>query len=114
MADRPTFEIGLTMAGAVSAGAYTAGVIDFLFEALDAIEDVRAGRSTDYLTAHRPDGTPWPDAKQVIDPPHNVRLRAMSGTSAGSRRFGSTATLAVGKPSFRPSCSPGATVPLTQ
>jgi hypothetical protein len=84
MADRPTFELGLTMAGAVSAGAYTAGVIDFLFEALDAIEDVRAGRPTDYLTAKRADGTPWPDAKQVIDPPHDVRIRAMSGTSAGS------------------------------
>jgi hypothetical protein len=25
-----TFEIGLVMAGAISAGAYTAGVIDFL------------------------------------------------------------------------------------
>ena len=30
------FEIGLVMAGAVSAGAYTAGVIDFIYEALDA------------------------------------------------------------------------------
>ena len=28
------FEIGLVLAGAVSAGAYTAGVIDFLLEAL--------------------------------------------------------------------------------
>jgi hypothetical protein len=30
-----TFEIGLVLAGAVSAGAYTAGVLDFLYEALD-------------------------------------------------------------------------------
>jgi hypothetical protein len=29
------FEIGLVMAGAVSAGAYTAGVVDFLIQALD-------------------------------------------------------------------------------
>jgi hypothetical protein len=28
--NRPSFEIGLTLAGAVSAGAYTAGVIDFV------------------------------------------------------------------------------------
>lgn len=28
------FKIGVTMAGAVSAGAYTAGVLDFLIEAL--------------------------------------------------------------------------------
>jgi len=27
------FEIGLVMSGAVSAGAYTAGVVDFLIEA---------------------------------------------------------------------------------
>jgi hypothetical protein len=78
MADRPTFEIGLTMAGAVSAGAYTAGVIDFLFEALDAIEDVRAGRPTGHLSAGLPGENP------IVDPPHNVRFRAMSGTSAGS------------------------------
>src|SRR4051812_2335307 len=29
------FDIGLVMAGAVSAGAYTAGAIDFLLQALD-------------------------------------------------------------------------------
>ena len=30
-----TFEMGLAMAGAISAGAYSAGVLDFLIEALD-------------------------------------------------------------------------------
>ena len=30
-----TFHLGLCLAGAVSAGAYTAGVVDYLFEALD-------------------------------------------------------------------------------
>ena len=30
-----SFEIGLVMAGAVSAGAYTAGVIDFLLQSLE-------------------------------------------------------------------------------
>ena len=29
------FHLGLTMAGAVSAGCYTAGVMDYLFEILD-------------------------------------------------------------------------------
>lgn len=78
MSERPCFEIGLTMAGAISAGAYTAGVIDFLLEALDAIEDVRAGRDTSYLEPDRQ------EAKPVFDPPHDVRIKAMSGTSAGS------------------------------
>jgi hypothetical protein len=32
--DQDTFYVGLCMAGAVSAGAYTAGVMDYLLEAL--------------------------------------------------------------------------------
>jgi predicted acylesterase/phospholipase RssA len=76
MAENPKFEIGLTMAGAISAGAYTAGAIDFLFEALDAIEDVRAGRDTSYLEPDKPN--------PVFNPPHDVTISAMSGTSAGS------------------------------
>lgn len=78
MPDRPSFELGLVMAGAVSAGAYTAGVLDFLIEALDAIENVRAGRDTGYLASDEG------DAKPIIDPPHSLRLTAMSGTSAGA------------------------------
>src|SRR4051812_37713828 len=78
MPDRPTFELGLVMAGAISAGAYTAGVLDFLIEALDAIEDVRAGRDTSHLVSSEA------DRKPIIDPPHQLRLTAMSGTSAGA------------------------------
>lgn len=58
------FEIGLTMAGAVSAGAYQAGVIDFLFQALDA----------------------WQAAKERGDPAvpsHDVLLKVVTGSSAG-------------------------------
>ncbi len=58
-----TFEIGLVLAGAVSAGAYTAGVMDFLFEALD--EWYRSRKEDKNL------------------PQHNVVLRVMSGASAG-------------------------------
>lgn len=66
------FEIGLAMAGAISAGAYSAGVMDFLFQALDAWE--KAKRET-------------PDTV----PNHSVCLRAAAGASAGSI----TAALAV-------------------
>ena len=58
-----TFEIGLVLAGAVSAGAYTAGVMDFLFEALD--EWYRRRKEDKSL------------------PHHNVVLRVISGASAG-------------------------------
>lgn len=61
----PRFDLALTMAGAISAGAYTAGVIDFLIEAFDA----------------------WEDAKHLEDPnapKHSVSLRVISGASAGA------------------------------
>ena len=57
---RPCFDIALTLAGTFSAGAYTAGVLDFLIEALDAWHD--------------PDN----------EPPHVVVVRAASGASGGA------------------------------
>jgi hypothetical protein len=59
-----TFELGLVMAGAISAGAYSAGVLDFLFEALDAYEEAK-GQSG------------W------SGPTHDVRVPVMAGASAG-------------------------------
>lgn len=63
------FRIGLCMAGAVSAGAYTAGVMDYLLEALDDWEK-RRGQSN--------------------VPSHQVTIPIMGGASAG----GMTAMLA--------------------
>lgn len=60
------FQIGLTMSGAVSAGAYTAGVVDFLVQALDEWEKARNG----------------PDAAGI--PNHRVGIKVMSGASAGA------------------------------
>ena len=61
---KDVFRIGLVMAGAVSAGAYTAGVLDFLFEALDQWEKQKK---------EHPDTTPN----------HKVVIDVMSGASAG-------------------------------
>jgi len=63
--EKPTFEFGLVMAGAISAGAYTAGVCDFLIEALDSWEDAKS----------RPD---------FRGPRHNVLLKVLTGASAGA------------------------------
>lgn len=60
--DPKTFELALTMAGAVSAGAYTAGVLDFLVLALGEHEKLRG---------------------QEGQPRHRVVIKAMSGASAG-------------------------------
>lgn len=62
--EKDTFEIGLVLAGAVSAGAYIAGVMDFLIEALDA----------------------WQAAKERDEsgvPNHRVLLKVISGASGG-------------------------------
>ncbi len=58
------FEIGLVLGGTVSAGSYTAGVLDYLFEALDA----------------------WQRAKEDGDPdapPHEVVISTIAGASGG-------------------------------
>lgn len=63
-----TFEIGLVLAGAVSAGAYTAGVIDFLLESLENYEKVRKKFKKDN------------PAKPEL---HKVKIKVISGASAG-------------------------------
>ena len=66
MADnKNVYEIGLAMAGAISAGAYSAGVVDFLFQALHEWE-----------LAKRDDPGNVPN--------HSVCIRAAAGASAGS------------------------------
>lgn len=61
--EKKPFEIGLVMAGAVSAGAYTAGVMDYLLSVLDTWEDARK--------------------KGLKVPDHNVVIKVMTGASAG-------------------------------
>lgn len=58
-----SFEVGLALSGAISAGAYTAGVLDFLFQALDEWEKVRGEPSV---------------------PNHRVGLKVVTGASAGA------------------------------
>ena len=57
-----TFEFALVLGGTVSAGAYTAGAIDFLIEALDCFSAARAAGKA---------------------PKHNVILKLIAGTSGG-------------------------------
>jgi hypothetical protein len=58
------YRLAINMAGAVSAGAYTAGVLDFLIEALDCWESAKAA------------GEPVPR--------HSVSIEILSGASAGA------------------------------
>jgi hypothetical protein len=63
-ADKTEFQLGLSLGGTVSAGAYTAGVVDFLIEALDAGSRARE------------DGDP-------LAPPNRVVLKLITGASGG-------------------------------
>lgn len=64
MEDNDTFKIGLCMAGAISAGAYTAGVMDYLIEALEEWDK------------HKKKGV-------ENTPSHNVEISVIGGASAG-------------------------------
>jgi predicted acylesterase/phospholipase RssA len=57
------FQLGLALAGAISAGAYTAGVLDFLLQALSEWEKHRGEPAT---------------------PRHRVVLKVIAGASAGA------------------------------
>ena len=67
------FEIGLSFTGTVSAGAYTAGVLDFLIEALEEWEKQKKEEITQHSGDFSSWGTPW----------HNVNLTGISGASGG-------------------------------
>ena len=71
--NRRVFYVGLNMAGAISAGAYTAGVIDFFIDALDTLYEKRREQAARY----------GEDFSRWEIPAHEVRLVAFSGASAG-------------------------------
>ncbi len=64
MSDQNAFELGFCLGGAVSAGAYQAGVIDFLIEALDAWEEAKKAGLSEV-------------------PRHQVKIKVIGGTSGG-------------------------------
>lgn len=71
------FKVAINMAGAVSAGAYTAGVLDFLIEALEEWEKAKVA-FRNYLA------NPSPVAPFMNPVPlHDVTIEAFSGASAG-------------------------------
>lgn len=92
MSQPPIFRLGIVMAGAVSAGAYTAGVMDYLFETLEIWEAKKRINRRILLEV----GDDWELARQHPDfdpsvPMHQVVLEALAGASAGGMTAGITA-----------------------
>lgn len=65
MEESNTFRVGLCMAGAISAGAYTAGVMDYLVEALEDWEQRKK------------------ENREADVPSHKVEIPVIGGASAG-------------------------------
>lgn len=74
MKDNKKFKICIAMAGAVSAGAFTAGVMDYLLETLELWEQAKK--------RNRELGIEHPDYDFSV-PMHDVELDVISGASAG-------------------------------
>lgn len=73
----PTFHLGITMAGAVSAGAYTAGFIDYLIEVLELWDTQKKS-----IRAKQEANTPL-NAYEKKVPLHDVCVEVLGGASAG-------------------------------
>ena len=83
---KQTFHLGLSLAGAVSAGAYTAGFVDYLLEALSEWELAKQAQKNN------------PNSNI---PNHNVVIDAIGGASAGGM-VGMIATLAFYEGNWKP------------
>lgn len=83
---KQTFYLGLSMAGAVSAGAYTAGFVDYVLEALSEWENAKLAQT---------------DNPNSNIPNHNVVIDAIGGASAGGM-VGMIATLALYSGNWKP------------
>ncbi|UOB18408.1 hypothetical protein [Abyssalbus ytuae] len=70
----PTFHLGITMAGAVSAGAYTAGFMDYILEALEEWE-----KAKEINRKYKPGDKEYNNKI----PMHDVVIDALGGASAG-------------------------------
>jgi len=76
MTEKTTFHAGICMAGAVSAGAYTAGVMDYLLEALEHWEKAKKLQEQGKLTGV---------------PKHSFVIEVLGGASAGGMTAAITA-----------------------
>lgn len=90
------FHIGLTMAGAASAGCYTAGVMDYLFEILELWQKAKDGNL----------GPEFGNDIYKFVPKHNVTIDVMGGTSAGGMTTIMSAIYAI-KGKINPVTDPG-------
>ncbi len=103
-----TFHLAITMAGAISAGAYTAGVMDYLLEALDNWAEMKQ-KSNEFFDRYPfLRNAEWEEFKKTDEfaelsksgknmddlqkrafrynaiPDHDIQIEIISGASAGT------------------------------
>lgn len=83
MPHNTTFRLGIAMAGAVSAGAYTAGVMDYLLETLDRWEEAKNKNRTAIERHGSKEKAIAAGAYDPSIPMHTVKLEVIGGASAG-------------------------------
>jgi hypothetical protein len=71
---KQVFRLGITMAGAASAGCYTAGAMDYIFEVLDLWGKAKQGKLPEDWGS---------DIYQYVPKDYSVTIDVMGGTSAG-------------------------------
>ena len=95
MSNHPKFRLGIAMAGAVSAGAYTAGVIDYLLETLQAWQVEKDRNRAIFKSLYPEKGLTTKLTKEEIEalaqqgykfdiPMHDVIIEVLGGASAGA------------------------------
>ena len=82
------FRLAINMSGAISAGAYTAGVLDFLIEALEEWEKAKVAFRAQIAT--------HATSVQNAVPLHDVSINAFTGASAGGMCAAIAATMVQG------------------
>lgn len=75
--ERPKIRLGICMAGAVSAGAFTAGAMDYLIETLERWEQLKSARREKIKK-----GEELTENEKLI-PDYDVTIEILSGASAG-------------------------------
>ncbi|RNC79449.1 MAG: hypothetical protein ED557_15350 [Balneola sp.] len=98
---KDTFQLGITMAGASSAGCYIGGVMDYFFEVLDQWEAAKKGKRKVKSSDGEWIEVDLTEEQKKMVPPHKVMIEVIGGNSGGGMTTAMTGLHAI-KGKFNP------------